>query len=103
MDFLTKKWGFIQEKPQKQDFLISWGSIQEWGCNQADTVACYRTETALYRKISLNHVGTKRMYILKGSDSYVGMYDNFCVCNSFFKQTLNVHRYCRELDGKMSR
>ena len=37
VDFLTKKWGFIQEKPQKQDFSISWGSIQEWGCNQADT------------------------------------------------------------------
>ena len=37
-DFLTKKWGFIQEKPQKQDFSITWGSIQEWGCNQADTV-----------------------------------------------------------------
>ena len=32
VDFLTKKWGFIQEKPQKQDFSIS------WGCNQADTV-----------------------------------------------------------------
>ena len=40
MDFLTKKWGCIQEKPQKQDFSITWGSIQEWGCNQADTV-CY--------------------------------------------------------------
>ena len=40
VDFLTKKWGFIQEKPQKQDFSISWGSIQEWGCNQADTVFC---------------------------------------------------------------
>ena len=35
---LDKKVGFIQEKPQKQDFSISWGSIQEWGCNQADTV-----------------------------------------------------------------
>ena len=33
-----QKWGFIQEKPQKQDFSITWGSIQEWGCNQADTV-----------------------------------------------------------------
>ena len=38
MDFLSQKWGFIQEKPQKLDFSITWGSIQEWGCNQADTV-----------------------------------------------------------------
>ena len=41
VDFLTKKWGFIQEKPQKQEFSISWGSIQEWGCNQADTVSLF--------------------------------------------------------------
>ena len=44
VDFLTKNWGFIQEKPQKQDFSISWGSIQEWGCNQADTVSKIRTK-----------------------------------------------------------
>ena len=36
---MAKKSGFIQEKPQKQDFSITWGSIQEWGCNQADTVS----------------------------------------------------------------
>ena len=30
VDFLTKKWGFIQERPKKQDFSITWGSIQEY-------------------------------------------------------------------------
>ena len=38
VDFLSQKWGFIQEKPQKLDFSITWGSIQEWGSNIADTV-----------------------------------------------------------------
>ena len=38
MDFLSQKWGFIQEKPQKLDFSITWGSIQEWGSNIADMV-----------------------------------------------------------------
>ena len=47
VDFLTKKWGFIQEKPQKQDFSISWGSIQEWGCNQADTVYIFFNKVLL--------------------------------------------------------
>ena len=37
-DFLSQKWGFIQEKTQKLDFSITWGSIQEWGSNIADTV-----------------------------------------------------------------
>ena len=38
VDFLSQKWGFIQEKPQKLDFSITWGSIQEWGSNIVDTV-----------------------------------------------------------------
>ena len=38
VDFWAKKWGCIQEKPQKVDFSKTWGSIQEWGCIQADTV-----------------------------------------------------------------
>ena len=33
-----KKWGFIQENPQKRDFLQIWGSFQEWRCIDADTV-----------------------------------------------------------------
>ena len=38
VDFWAKKWGCIQENPQKVDFSKTWGSIQEWGCIQADTV-----------------------------------------------------------------
>ena len=49
VDFLTKKWGFIQEKSQKQDFSISWGSIQEWGCNQADTVINLQNSNLFYK------------------------------------------------------
>ena len=51
VDFLTKKWGFIQEKPQKQDFSISWGSIQEWGCNQADTVLVIKYNNKIRKMI----------------------------------------------------
>ena len=36
--FLSKKWGFIQEKPKNCTFHITWGSIQEWGSIRADTV-----------------------------------------------------------------
>ena len=36
--FLTKTWGFIQETPQNWTFHIIWGSIQEWGSNNADTI-----------------------------------------------------------------
>ena len=43
-----KKRGFIQEKTPKQDFSITWGSIQEWGCNQANTV--------LYLGIKIRHI-----------------------------------------------
>jgi len=38
VNFLRQKWGFIKENPQKLDFSITWGSIQEWGNNIADTV-----------------------------------------------------------------
>ena len=40
-----KKWTFQQKSgvlfkkiPKNRIFHITWGSIQEWGCNQADTV-----------------------------------------------------------------
>ena len=36
-----KKWGSIREKPQKQDFLITWGYIQDWGCIGADMVLTF--------------------------------------------------------------
>ena len=39
MDFKAKKWGFIQENPQKRDFSHTWGCIQEWRCIEADTVS----------------------------------------------------------------
>ena len=38
VDILAKKWGFIQENPQKHDFQTTWGAIQEWSCIQADMV-----------------------------------------------------------------
>ena len=38
VDFLSKKWGFIQKYPKNWIFHITWGFIQEWGCNIADTV-----------------------------------------------------------------
>ena len=38
LDFFSKKWGFIQENPQKLDFSHYLGSIQEWGSINADTV-----------------------------------------------------------------
>ena len=34
-----KKCGFIQEKPQRHDFLHAWGCIQEWRCIEMDMVS----------------------------------------------------------------
>ena len=42
--FKPKKWGFIQQKPQKCDFLHTWGSIEEWRCIEADTMDVCRLE-----------------------------------------------------------
>ena len=33
---MQKKWGFIQENPQKRDFSHTWGSIQEWHCIEVE-------------------------------------------------------------------
>ena len=66
MDFWAKKWGCIQESPQKVDFSKTWGSIQEWGCIQADTVGrCIYTATAYYYKhISLADIQINYNYDL---------------------------------------
>ena len=33
-----KSGGLFKKNPKNRTFHIPWGSIQEWGCNQADTV-----------------------------------------------------------------
>ena len=59
MDFLAKKWGFIQEKPQNMTFQTTWGSIQEWGCIQANTVIqmCHAPIRCIgYKILSKNNI-----------------------------------------------
>ena len=44
VDFWAKKLGFIQENPKNLTFHITWGSIQEWGCIQEDTVCTIKLD-----------------------------------------------------------
>ena len=37
--FEQKSGGLFKKYPKNGTFHITWGSIQEWGCNQADTVS----------------------------------------------------------------
>ena len=36
--FEPKSGGLFKKNPKNGTFHITWGSIQEWGCNQADMV-----------------------------------------------------------------
>ena len=36
--FVPKSGGLFKKTPKNGTFLIRWGSIQEWSCNQVDTV-----------------------------------------------------------------
>ena len=89
---LDKKVGFIQEKPQKQDFSISWGSIQEWGCNQADTVYIFFNKVLLMLVTYILALNFRKQPLTYSKISYLSTTGS-CLKNTSCRVTLKWSFY----------